>query len=188
MRPRRTAAAAWPGRSCARWERPTATTASSTSATKTSGRAPPATCVGSAPKAGAAGAPLIVGKRKRPSKPWPSTLPRGPTGAACAAAWSSTPSGPSNSGAARGALLTRGRRQVQAELSLSALAYNLTRSLAVMGAAELLKRLRERAANVGKQPKNTLGRTSPQRRRFRCRLRARRALRTSFWRSFPLPR
>jgi transposase len=40
---------------------------------------------------------------------------------------------------AQGAVLTRGRRQVQAELSLSALAYNLTRVLAVLGVQELIK-------------------------------------------------
>lgn len=38
----------------------------------------------------------------------------------------------------QGALLTRGRRQVQAELSLSALAYNLTRVLALLGVAGLI--------------------------------------------------
>lgn len=48
----------------------------------------------------------------------------------------------------QGALLTRGRRLVQAELSLSALAYNLRRALAVLGLKGLIGALKELRAKV----------------------------------------
>ncbi len=44
----------------------------------------------------------------------------------------------------QGTLLTRGRRMVQAEWSLSALAYNLTRAMKVLGVPVLLAALRQR--------------------------------------------
>lgn len=48
----------------------------------------------------------------------------------------------------QGALMTRGRRNAQAELSLSALAYNLRRALSVLGLKELLKALEQLRAKV----------------------------------------
>jgi transposase len=49
----------------------------------------------------------------------------------------------------QGALLTRGRSGAQAELSLSAFAYNVTRALSLLGVAGLLKALRGRKGAAG---------------------------------------
>jgi transposase len=48
----------------------------------------------------------------------------------------------------QGAMLTRGRRSVQAELSLSALAYNLTRVLAILGVKTLIEAIAARKNGV----------------------------------------
>lgn len=71
------------------------------------------------------------------------------------------------------ALLTRGRRMAQAEFSLSALAYNLTRVIAIRGVAKLLESLRKpRRTRLQKQGSRFFRRQHPHLARSRLQKRA----------------